>query len=704
MSMRSIAIIVLVLLQTAVASSRVSVVVFPLKNESTTELQEWIGYGIAETISRKLHAFEGFQTWDPIFLFQTDSAGRELTADSLLRLHQSRWQWDVAIGGKYRTVGDTIQADFRLLWATGREEPLKVQFKVAGRESDFFSFCNEALLKIIGVIQHRLSAQDSLALWRGVVGDFSAYRTFALGYGYEMRGNQNAALTAYARAEEIDPRCSAASLRQGILYRRANDFPQARAAFERAVARSPDDPNTVAEFADFMVECEAPATAAKFIEAHRVILGKTAAGMKAMGKMYITAGEYQRALALLTKAVAFGPCDLDVEFALGTAYLAGGEFARAADIFNHLIQYRPSYVRYYASLGGTYRKAGRLMESTLILEAAAKIAPDNTTILIDLAHTYIMLGWYEKAGQLLLRAHEISPLLSDITVNMGIVYWYQGKKNEALQCFDEAARVATTKQSAFNNIGNVLFWGGSVGKAIEAYKKADAAGGKNETVLYNLAMAYLQQNNPKKAAHYFDQMLELTPDRVDVLVQQSSIALACKRFGDAETYFHKIIELLPDHEVAIRGLVTILLQEKRYKEALPPVEDFLERQPLNREFMILLAEIYQKMGWFEVALMKYQAVVKEFPDDPSGYVGAGECMYALIKYKGEQNYDYAILALKQASEHAANNPEPDMLVGDIYSEYKGYRELAVDHWRKALAKAGDKRTRDLLERKIAGKR
>jgi tetratricopeptide (TPR) repeat protein len=216
-------------------------------------------------------------------------------------------------------------------------------------------------------------------------------------------------------------------------------------------------------------------------------------------------------------------------------------------------------------------------------------------------------------------------------------------------------------------------------------------------------MAYLKDDNPKKAARFFDQMLELTPDRVDVLVQQSSIALAAKRYGDAETYFHKIIELLPDHEVAIRGLITILLRQKRYKEALQPVEDFLQRQPLNREFMLLLGDIYKNMGWYEVALMKYQTVIKEFPEDAGGYLGAGECMFALIKYKGDRNYDNAILALKLASEHAVNNPEPDMQLGDIYADYKGYRELAVDQWKRALAKAGDKQTRKLLERKIAGK-
>jgi tetratricopeptide (TPR) repeat protein len=703
MDLRLAVLLLFVIMQNAVAS-KTSIAVFPLRNESAGELHEWIGYGIAETMARKLRSLEGFRVWDPVFLFRTDSSGAGMTSDSILKRHRDRWQWDVAIGGKYSVVADSLHAEFRLLWATGREEPLRVEIKLSRKAADFFPLCNEALFKILRTLRHRISPRDSLALLRGIPYDFAAYRTYVSGYGYEMRGDQNAALTAYARVEEMDPRCAAAVCREGMLYQHSNDFGRAREAFERADARGPDDPDIAAAFADFLAECDAPAKAFKYMKSHRALLEKTSAGMKAMGQMYSAAGEFERAMALLTKAVAFGPSDLEVEFALGSVYSSAGDFSRASEIFNHLILYRPDYLRYYASLGGAYRKVGRLMEATMVLESAYKIAPDNTTILIDLAHTYIMLGWYEKAGQALLRAREIAPLLSDIDVNLGVVYWYQGKNGEAARCFEAAGRTATTSQAALNNLGTMLFLGGSPGKAISAYAKADKTGHKNEMVLYNLAIACLREKKLKKAARYLDEVLQLSPDRIDVLVQLASIAVTLGRDDDAERSYHKIVEILPDHVAAIRGIVSILVREKRYEEALQPVEDILERQPLNREFMTLLASIYEKMGWYEAALMKYQTILKTFPDDANGYLGVGTCMYAMIKYRSLQSYDNAILALKQAGEHVPDNPEPDMLIGDIYADYKGYRELAVDHWKKALNKASDRRMKKALERKIAEKK
>jgi tetratricopeptide (TPR) repeat protein len=700
---RPVFLIVLITLLQSAYPSRISTVIYPLKNETGNPLYGWIGFGFAETATRKLKEMENFQVWDPVFLFQTDSTGNDINSDSAVKMSRNRWLWDVAIGGSYSVNNDTLTAVFRLIWATGKEEPLSVTIKHSGAVPFFSSFVSEVLFKALTTIQYRPTPGDSAVIRRSVSGSLDAFRTFAAGYGFEMSGDNNAALSAYLRSEELDDRWALAPLRQGLILRKGNDFLQAGQAFNRALAIDPNNPSIAAEYADFLVNCASPSTAFKFINSHRPILGKTPRGMKAIGEMYAASGELQRATALLTKAVASGPSDLDVELALGAAYSSAGDFTRAADIFNHLIQYRPYHVRYYASLGSAYRKAGRLMESTIVLESAEKIEQENTMILVDLAHTYIRLGWYEKAGQLLLRAREIAPELSDVNINLGVVYWYQGKKDEAVACFKEAAVAAPTRQAALNNLGNVLFMDGATAKSIQAYRKADEAGRKNEIVFYNCAIACLESGKLKKAAAYFEKMLQLTPERTDVLVRQASIAMTLKRYGEAEDYYRRIIELLPDHESALRGLVNMLMRQKRYKDAVQPIEDYLIRQPLSREFMLLLASVYDAMQWSEVALMKYQTVAREFPDDSTAFLGAGSCMYDLIKNKGMRNYDDAILTLKRASDLAINNPKPDLLIGIIYADYKGYRELAIDHWKKALQRATDRRTRNLLERKIAGK-
>ena len=168
MNIRPIAVILFLLLFQSGGASKTSVAVFPLRNVSASELDNWIGYGITETISRKLYSFEGFHIWDPIFLFQTDSTGYEMNADSLLKVHRTRWQWDIAVGGRYHIDADSLKAEILLLWATGREEPLKVDIELSAQVNDFFTLCDKAVLKILGVIQYKLTSRDSLMLRRQV--------------------------------------------------------------------------------------------------------------------------------------------------------------------------------------------------------------------------------------------------------------------------------------------------------------------------------------------------------------------------------------------------------------------------------------------------------------------------------------------------------------------------------------------------------
>jgi uncharacterized protein (TIGR02996 family) len=690
----------------SVFAARIGVAVFPLKNENGGALNEWIGSGIAETMFRKLRLLDNMQVWDPVFLFQADSSGWQMDSDSLAMRHRSRWLWDVAIGGKFRIEGDRIEADFRLFWTTsGEEQPLSVSLTVADKESNFFPLVDNALLKILGTIRYPLSSADTLSLHHDPSCDTTAYRTFAAGYGYEMRGNPNGAITAYARAEELDPEFAASACRQGQIYRRAGDPVRAKEALERALARAPGDPWVVAAYADFLSESAKPSKGFKFIAANRELLEQTPVGLMAMGGVYVAAGEYQRGIATLGQAVAFGPSDLEPAFALGSAYSSAGDFAQASDIFNTLIRFRPFYPRYYAALGESFRRAGRLTESAAILESALNFAPENSIILLNLANTYVKLEWYAKAEQLLLRAREatLDSPDPDIEVYLGVVYWYEGKTADASRCFETAARTRSTRQSSFNNLGDLQYFGGSPAKAIQAYHKADRAGVVNEIVLNNLAIAYQAEGSLRRAAHCYDRLLRSQPDRIDILVRLSAIDFELGRDKDAERTCRRIIDLEPDNAAAVRGLARVLMKHGRYRDALGPVDNYCAHVPPNREFMNLSAAVCLKMGSYGQALARSRALLRQFPDDSGGLLGVGESMYDLIKFKGYRDYDNALYALKLACAGAPDNPAPLLLMGDIYANYKMYGELAMDCWKKALVLTRDKELRKTLELRIAGK-
>ena len=695
------AVIILFCLSQICLGARLGIVTFPWINERSDSLHNWIAPAFSELFFRKLSGIDQLQVWDPVFLFQIDSASYKSNGDTLLLNHRNKWQWDVAIGGSYLVHDDSIHVRLHLQWITGKEEPVKMELEQSTSYQHLNALLSRLILSSISLVQYRLSESDSLRIMQTDKTSPEAFRTYLAGYAFEMSGNVDAAITAYSRSIEMEPRFGLALCRLARLHKYGSNLKQAKLHFSHALDAAADDPWVLAEFADFLVDLDMVSKAVSFIQSHRKILETTAQGLKVIGKLYLVEGEYQRAVAALTKAVAAGPSDLDVEFSLSMAYIAVGETALAVDILNRLIRCRPDHLRYHATLGAAFRKAGKLMESSRVLESALKIDEGNPVIMIDLAHTYQQLALYQKAIQLLQRAHEAHPQLDDILINLGVLYWLVDRKDDARKLFNEAAGKTLLRQSAHTNIGNLFFTEGNIGKAIRAYRRAASSGKKHPTVFYNLAQACLLKGKQKKASYYFDELLRLSPHRIDILLIQAAISKDRHRYQDAEQYYLKILDISPYHLHALRGLVDVLSFLRRYEEAVKPVERYLNHNPSSKECKVLLAQLYHQMGWTEVAIMKYQFLVRDFPDDPEGYLGVGRCTYDLIKSGKSEQYEQSIYNLKCASERDSLNHEPDLLIGEIYMAFKGFRDLAIEHWTKALNRTQDKLLRKELQLKIA---
>jgi Flp pilus assembly protein TadD, contains TPR repeats len=680
------------------ALTRVSI--YPLVNKSGNKVYEWISAAVPEGFFRLACGLSGFQVWEPAFLFSADSTGWTMESDSLLKQNWVRWGWDAACGGSYSLSEGTVAFELKVYTVkNGRVFRKKIEAK--GDLKSIEPICSNLFLQFLESVDYAPTTAQRQNIALHIARSEGAYATYVAGYGFEMRRNYSAAITAYVRAVEMDPGFSNALCRIGKLYAASGALDSARTFFDRCVSMGfGNNPIIAAEVADFYAQHEAPEKALKFIRANRQLLDQTATGMKASGESLLLTGELQRAIAILNRALAQGPPDLETDFILGKAYLSAEDYTKASDVFNRLVRYRPDCMRYYALLGTAYRNSGRLMESAKVLENAEKLESGNVTTMINLAQTYFAIGWFNDAEQLLLRAQEKEPEDAEICVNLGVVYWRMGKRDQAAAQFARAGKSGRHLQSVYNNQGNILALSGDAKKAIDWYLKAEKTGKKSEVVLLNLAHAYLSMNNLNKAAYYFEEVQRMSPDRLDVLVQLADIAGKMKKEADAERYYRKILELSPHNEDAVVRLLNIMIAKGRYKEALEPLESYLNDFPNNRKMLFLQADLYNRMGWYEVSAMRYQFIVRDFPDSWEGYFGLGKNMFDLIRYKNGRDYDKAIYYLKTASDLNHAVPDPEYIMGIIYMDYKNYRELALDNWKSALTKATDpalqKTLRDLI--------
>jgi prepilin-type processing-associated H-X9-DG protein len=694
----------LILTMVALSSALTRISVVPLVNKSDNAIIDWVGAAIPEAFFRESQSLTGVQAWEPAFLFSVDSTGWTMESDSLLKLHWGRWAWDAACGGDYSASGGAVTIALKV-YSIKNGRVTRKKLSAQGRIESVAELCSGLFLQFLETIGYAPTAQERQALGRSPFSSAEAYATYVAGYGFEMRGNYCAAITAYNRAVEIDPGLTQALCRIGKLYAAGGNLDSAEKYIDRCASASSPSPVLTAEIADFYAQHALPEKALKFIRRHNDELDQTVVGMKAIGESLLLTGELQRAIAILNRALAQGAPDLETDFVLGKAYLAEGDFLKASDVFNRLVRFRPDSQRYYALLGTAYRNSGRLMESAKVLENADKLKADDVTILINLAQTYCAIGWLADARRLLSRAMEIEPGLPEIYVDLGVVYWQMGDRETAGAQFTRAGKLGAHLQSVDNNQGNILFLDGNAQKAVEWYLKAQKAGKKNEVVLLNLAKAYWSMSKLGKAASCFEQVLSISPDRPDVLIALAEIAEKRKKTNDAEGYYRKILELSPHNDSVLKRLTDMLIRQNRFKEALEPIEPYLVDFPNDKKMLLMQADLYDRMGWYEVSVMKYQFIVRDFPDSFEGYLGLGKSMFDLIRLKNVGDFDKAIYYLKTAVGLDRSSPEPEYIIGTIYMDYKNYTELALDNWKSSLAKASDpimkKRLTDLIAK--AGK-
>jgi len=674
--------------------ARVTFVLFPLNNLNDDPRFDWISNCYSERFSRKMLYRNDIQIWEPSFLFDLDSTTDIFSSDSITLSHQKRWKWDAAVGGSYKVKGDSVFIRLKLIHLKDRVPRKEV---ILHKGISVFEITEKLILETLVFVNADLPPELVTLIGERSFTDDQAFATYLAGYNYALHHEHGAAISAFSFSESEDETSGLAAARLAQLYAKNRKFSEAEELFARAVKRSKNDPVIAAWRAHYLCDHATPAEAREFIANNRNLLRQTATGITALGKEHILEGEYQRAVAMLTKALAIGPSDLETDFLLGQAYLLSGQFEMSADIFNRLIVYSPNQLTYYSLLGNAYRSSGRVMEAIRILESAHRIDPADISVIMNLAHTYFDLEWYEKSWQMLLLAQEENPQMIEVNINLGVLYYHMGKPDKADDIFKMIARSGKKSQAVYNNRGTMLFLAGKPRKAIRYYKRANKAGQKNEPVLYNLGKAYYELGKLRKAEYWFEELLRLSPDRVDVLQQVAEINRQRGHNHSAELYFRKILDITPNKAHALKVLVTILDEQGRYKEAVDLVEYYLANFPTDLDFRKIQARLYIKMQWYEVAEQKYSFMIRDFPEHYEGYLGLGKTMFYLISQKGSKQYEQAIERLQDAIRINPSLAEAEYYIGLIYSRFLGYHEKAQQSLQKGLTKATDKKLKDKIK-------
>jgi tetratricopeptide (TPR) repeat protein len=199
-------------------------------------------------------------------------------------------------------------------------------------------------------------------------------------------------------------------------------------------------------------------------------------------------------------------------YSMGRGFLLAEDYERALPFFVEAVRRNPKFVEAFFQIGYCLGKLGRYSDAIGPYLEAIRIKPSDFDTHNNLCVAYGMVGRYDEAMKACGEAIRIKEDLSEAYNNLGWVYHKIGRYPEAIQSCKQAIRLKPDLAMAHYNLGNNFLALKKFEEAIESFKEAirikfDYAEGH-----MNLGAAYNQRGRYEEAIDSYRQAVQIKPD------------------------------------------------------------------------------------------------------------------------------------------------------------------------------------------------
>jgi len=413
-----------------------SVAVMTFANITRDATDEWIGTGIAETVSSDLKNIHGLtvigraRVYDALRNLASNASLDESLAIDIGRRLGATW---VVVGG-FQKIGEMVRITANFVdVATGA---VRKTVKVDGRVNDIFALQDKIVYELSQGLNLVLRGTEIAGIERRETRSVEAYESFARGMmnlRLASRDSIERAIAAFEHATRHDPEYALAWAALGGAYSLKGAFLSLTDLVEQAIE----------------IERRALSIDPDLADAHTWL-----------GAALLNLGRTDEAMAAMREAVRLEPDNGQSHQALARAYWVGkGDFASAIPEFERAIELNPEAGYSYLQLGlllaweGQYERAEEVCKRAVELQdqyisgnAGLQVVGANGR----LGYVYYLQGRYDDALREYERGlqfvassdHALKDRTAiELTVKIGAVYHRQGKTADASRQFDRARKM-----------------------------------------------------------------------------------------------------------------------------------------------------------------------------------------------------------------------------------------------------------------------
>ncbi len=458
---------------------------------------------------------------------------------------------------------------------------------------------------------------------------------------------------------------------------------------------------------------------ARAIEALQPLLeshGNASEVLTLAGQAYLLAGDFERSSAFFAKQVDNAPDDARARTRLGISRLAGGEvekglndlgkasdldstggyadFARVTALLRErkfdealsaqatLEQKMPDNPLAKNLRGGILLGKGDIPGARKAFEEALKIQDDFLPAATNLARLDFRDGKVDSARAIYKRILEKSPSRADVYLALAELEKAAGGSFETIEdLLRKAVSNAPTLLVPKLQLGDFLLRSQRKTEALVVVREAATMAPEHPTVLKLLGHTQIANGDVQQAVSAFQKRASLEPDNAEALMDLGRAQFMNRDPKSAEANLRRSLSLRQDLFEVQRVLISILIDDKRFDEALSKSRDLQKQLPESGLGYIFEGDVHVSKGDWRSALPLFRKAHALTPNSQT----AVKLHAALARTENAKEAD------KLGDSWLAANPKDMAMIAYIaeyaltqgrlvpaYTLYKQLNEMAPD--------------------------
>jgi tetratricopeptide (TPR) repeat protein len=284
---------------------------------------------------------------------------------------------------------------------------------------------------------------------------------------------------------------------------------------------------------------------------------EAAARWMIVGMIEAQRGHDPQAIAALSKAEQLQPANAIAPYYLGQLLALSGRTEEAADAMERAIRRKPAMadlMEIYQSLGRLYQRSQKRAEALSVWSRWEQQFPNDLRVQEQIATTLLEEEDFENAlprFEVLAKATRDKYRQSQFQVEIAEIKIRQGKTSEGIKEFE-----ALLSQL---NPDNWLYR--DVRRRIEA--------------------VYLKGNDPAGLLTYYEAWIDKHPEDLDAISRVAKLLIGQGNGNQAEKWLQRGLKVAPSNLPLRRTLITQLLNDRRYNEAIAQYTELDRQEPNN---------------------------------------------------------------------------------------------------------------------------